>query len=233
MDNQYFGFLAEVVHIAESTNNIIPAHRSVAAQGYSFSNKPFEEQLPIWDYVWNNGKSFWVRLHAFFFLERYMKKPTHHITLWATSLAWQDRVTGWSFCDSLAKINTRVLETMSEEVYPVLQAWNTHTDLWKRRQSVVSLLYFSKTKKIYLSYGQIEALVSNLLGDEEYYVQKGLGWTLREMYTIYPKQTIGFLMVNIAHIKPIAFTIAIEKMSKEEKDVLKTVRKKEGILGII
>ncbi len=226
MDNQYKGFLEEVKGIAESTNHIIPAHRSAAAKGYSISGIPFEEQLMIWDYVWNNGQSFWVRIHAFFFLERYMKKAEHHKILWDTSIAWQEKVADWSFCDSLAKINTRVLETLPEEVYPVLQAWNTHPDLWKRRQSVVSLLYFSRTKKKYLPYGQIEVLVRKLLDDAEYYVQKGVGWTLREMHTVYPVETMEFLKRNIAQIKPIAFTIAIEKMSAVEKEVLKAGRKK-------
>ena len=226
MDSQYQGFLIEVEGIAESTNNIIPAHRSAAVQGYSFSNRPFEEQLLIWDFIWNNGQSFWVRIHAFFFLERYMKKTEHHNTLWNTSIAWQELVTDWSFCDSLAKINTRVLDTMPEEVYAVLQDWNTHPDLWKRRQSVVSLLYFSRTKKEYLPYRQIEVLVRKLLDDAEYYVQKGVGWTLREMHTVYPVETMEFLKRNIAQVKPIAFTISIEKMSAIEKEVLKAGRKK-------
>ena len=155
-----------------------------------------------------------------------MKKTEHHNTLWNTSIAWQELVTDWSFCDSLAKINTRVLDTMPEEVYAVLQDWNTHPDLWKRRQSVVSLLYFSRTKKEYLPYRQIEVLVRKLLDDAEYYVQKGVGWTLREMHTVYPVETMEFLKRNIAQVKPIAFTISIEKMSAIEKEVLKAGRKK-------
>ena len=29
------------------------------------------------------------------------------------------------------------------------------------------------------------------MSDKEYYVQKGVGWALREMHSVYPKETMG------------------------------------------
>ncbi len=76
---------------------------------------------------------------------------------------------------SLSKIYTKMLELAPEKVYRVLKAWNKDKDLWKRRQSVVTLLYYSRTKKVYLAFDAIEPLITGLLSDKEYYVQKG-GW---------------------------------------------------------
>ena len=99
-------------------------------------------------------------------------------------------------------------------------------NLWKRRQSVVSLLYFSRTKKVYLPFDKIATLIKHLLSDNEYYVQKGVGWALREMHTVYPTESLQFFKEHINKISAIAFTICMEKMTTEEKEVLKQLRKK-------
>jgi 3-methyladenine DNA glycosylase AlkD len=64
-----------------------------------------------------------------------------------------------------------------------------------------------------------------LLKDKEYYVQKEVGWTLREMHTVYPALTLPFLHKHIKNISAIAFTIVIEKMDEKTKKTLKTLRK--------
>ncbi|HEV7423935.1 MAG TPA: DNA alkylation repair protein [Candidatus Paceibacterota bacterium] len=214
-----------IQHINTVTGNV-PTHRRASKQSYSFSNSPFEQQLAIWDQVWRNSDDFWVRVHAFFFLERNMNKPGALQTMWPVIVKWQDQVDDWPLCDALAKIYTKALVVAPVKVYAQLRKWNKDPDLWKRRQSVVSLLYYSRTKKTHLPFSKIEKLVTTLLSDKEYYVQKGVGWTLREMYTVYPRETFPYLSRHIKKISSIAFTIAIEKMNAQQKVQLKTLRKK-------
>ncbi|MCW3122899.1 MAG: hypothetical protein JWQ38_2391 [Flavipsychrobacter sp.] len=203
----------------------IPEHRIAFRQGYSFAKEPFETQLTIWHYIWKATDNIYAQIHAFFFLEQHMKNVKLHSIIWDTCVSWQEEVTDWPLSDSLSKINTRILEQYPEQVYTQLATWNKDSDLWKRRQSLVSLLYYTRTKKVYLPYKKIEALLAPLLTDKEYYVQKGVGWTLRELNNIYPKLTYAFLQKNIKSISPIAFTIAMEKMNEEEKKALKAIRK--------
>lgn len=68
-------------------------------------------------------------------------------------------------------------------------------------------------------------MIESLLDDSDYYVQKGVGWALRELWQLDMKTTTKFLNKNIARISPIAFTAAIEKIPIEEKEVLKKLRK--------
>jgi len=117
------------------------------------------------------------------------------------------------------------LEVLPKQVYAQLKMWNTDKDLWKRRQSIVSLLYYSRTKKVHLPYNEIIPLIDNLLNDKEYYVQKGVGWSLRELYNVYPEKTFGYLKKNTKSISAIAFYAATEKLTKKEKELLKTLRK--------
>ncbi len=223
MTSSHKQYLDEVANAIESVPRVIPARRALHKAGFSFSKLPFGNQLDIWNYIWKNS-SFWVQLHAFFFLENSLNRKELFEQLWETSVSWQEDVDDWSLCDSLAKINTKALELHPEKVYPQLSDWNQSDNLWKRRQSVVSLLYFSRTKKVFLPFEKIAVLVMPLLKDKEYYVQKGVGWALREMYTIYPADTFPFLKMHIRNISAIAFTISIEKMAEERKNELKRLR---------
>ncbi len=215
----------EVLLRVRETDHVIPAHRAAFKKGYSSAHLPFDEQLLLWDYVWKNSNEFRPKFHAYLFLEKYISKPELLSAIWKTSVSWQNDVTDWPLCDALAKINSKILEAYPDKVYKQLVAWNKDKDQWKRRQSVVSLLYYSRTLKVHLPYEKIAALIEPLLADKEYYVQKGVGWSLREMGNVYPKQTLAFLTKHIKSISAIAFTIAIEKLDEDAKNKLKSVRR--------
>ena len=218
--------IKEVTGIINNAGSTIPHHRSAFKAGFSFSTLTFEEQLAIWGHIWKHHDDYRMRIYAFFFLEQHMKNMARLRLIWETAVHWQEEANSWELCDSLSKIYTRALEIKPDVVYAQLKKWNKDANLWKRRQSLVSLLYYSRTKKIYLPFEKISALVLPLLTDKEYYVQKGAGWTLREMHNVYPRETMDLLEKNIKNISPIAFTIAIEKMTPSEKDALKQIRKK-------
>ena len=206
----------------------VPLHRRESRRIYSFSSLPFGEQLAIWDELWRTENNFWARLHAFFFLERHLKKENELLQMWPVVVAWQEQVDDWGLCDALSKVYTKILVVAPNEVYVRLKEWNRDENLWKRRQSVVSLLYYSRTKKQHLPFNDIKQLIMPLLPDKEYYVQKGVGWALRELYTVYPEQALPWLKQNIKQISSIAFAIAIEKMDVvtvlEIKQLRKTVK---------
>jgi hypothetical protein len=239
-DFRYFAFLFDIYHMATNHDHClrevsahlaaipgnVPAHRKAARHGYSFAGGDFGDQLLVWDHIWNNTNNFWVRVHAFFFLERHLKKSEHLEAMWPVVVKWQDTVDDWGLCDALAKVYTKILVVSPEKVYRVLRRWNRDEGLWKRRQSVVSLLYYSRTKKTYPSFALVEALITPLLADKEYYVQKGVGWALREMRNVYPKEAYAYLTKHVGAVSPIAFTISIEKMAEKEKSRLKVLRKK-------
>jgi 3-methyladenine DNA glycosylase AlkD len=215
----------EVAQHIKTITGSVPAHRYASKHRYSFSASTFKQQLAVWDQLWHNTDDFWMRAHAFFFLERNMNKTGALQLMWPVIVKWQDKVNDWPLCDALAKIYTKILVVAHGKVYAQLKKWNKDDDPWKRRQSVVSLLYYSRTKKDYLPFDKIEKLVTPLLEDKEYYVQKGVGWTLRELYNVYPKETLFYLTRHIKSISSIAFTIAIEKMNIKLKEQLKAHRK--------
>jgi 3-methyladenine DNA glycosylase AlkD len=215
----------EVLTHLRSFSGSVPLHRKESKRTYSFSHWPFAQQLAVWDILWRTEQGFWVQVHAFFFLERHMKNEASLREMWPVIVKWQNQVDDWGLSDSLSKIYTRILELMPAEVYTQLQQWNKDENLWKRRQSLVSLLYYSRTKKTHLEFDKIERLITPLISDKEYYVQKGLGWALRELYNVYPAKTLPYLKQHIKSLSSIAFSTATEKLNAITKNELKMLRK--------
>ena len=67
-------------------------------------------------------------------------------------------------------------------------------------------------------------LVTVCLDDERDYVQKAVGWVLREMGHAYPDEVRGYLEKNMTTIPALAFSRAVEHRSPEVKGELRALR---------
>ncbi len=88
-------------------------------------------------------------------------------------------VTGawWDYVDEVA--NRRVgplLSAYPSELTPVMHAWATDADLWKRRTAIICQLSFKTATDTELLAAAIEANV----GDRDFFIRKGIGWALRQ-----------------------------------------------------
>jgi 3-methyladenine DNA glycosylase AlkD len=141
--------------------------------------------------------------------------------------SWVDHVDNWGHSDYLSKFYTRFLEEKKfrELFLPILKEWNVHGNPWKRRQSMVALMYYARTRQNHLPFKAIISFVKPHLEAPEYFVQKGLGWTLRECYNVYPDLTYAFIDAAYDKISSTAFTAACEKMPLSQRGRLKRKRK--------
>jgi len=106
-----------------------------------------------------------------------------------------------------------------------LQAWSRSKNPWLRRLAVVSLLYYSAQRKTVLPLPKILALIEPQLSHEHLYVQKGVGWALREAGNVYPDEVYVFLETHAHALSPAAFSAATEKLSLRRKERLKKIRR--------
>ena len=88
--------------------------------------------------------------------------------------------------------------------------------------------YYSKTRKAFLPFEQSSVLILNLLNDKEYYVQKGIGWALRESSNVYYDYTYDFILQHLHQLKPAAYSAAIEKLTPNHKEQIRLLRKKKS-----
>lgn len=227
-DSQKAAKLKKYIGTKDHVHGLTSAMQTnVYKKGFSFSKKTVEENFEIYNSIYHLSGSFEGKNIAFIFLDKNHTKLSIASQLQILPL-WINKVDNWAHSDSLSKYLTRLLahKTSTKEMLSILKKWNSSANLWERRQSLISLYYYARTKKEFINYEISEKLIFNLLFDNEYYVQKAVGWALRESFNAYPKQTFTFIETNIKSISSVAFTTCIEKMSDSQKLILKTKRKK-------
>ncbi len=202
--------------------------RKLAKQGYHELNQlSFDAQLEVLSALFKQSDILEIKNQCIMFLDQHKKKklkPEH----WPLLKEWVKYVDNWAHSDGLSSVFTIMLQNHLELIYQQLQIWNKSKNIWERRQSLVCLFYYSRTRKQFLSFEQSIELITNLLDDKEYYVQKGLGWALREASNVYYEYTFDFIQQHIKQIKPAAYSAAIEKLLPHHKEQVKMMRKKKS-----
>lgn len=202
----------------------IPQVRAEFKKGFSFSNLPPQEQWPIWDYIWNHSQIFEVMLLASFWAAArpFEENFAHHKIV----LGWLARVDNWAHSDELSAHYSRFLEHAPDKILPYFKKWNRSAKPWLKRQSMVGLLYYARMRKKVPAVKLILDFIDRHIDDEHYYVQKGVGWALRECWNVYPKPTFAYLKKNAGRIPPAGWTAATEKLEATDKRILTEIRAK-------
>jgi len=201
----------------------VPKLRARVKMGFSFYREPPARVLEIWDGLWRTSPFGDVLFAA---AEYYLvhRKARQQPGLWPVLSAWSARVDNWAHADCLAGLYSRLLEQDFAEVYPMLQSWNESESEWLRRMSIVSLIHYSGKNAVFLPPDQVLPMVANCVADHRYYVQTAVGWVLREMGHAYPDEVTAFLEANLTAMSAAAFSRAIERRPKAERDELRSRR---------
>lgn len=201
----------------------IPQVRSAFKKPFSFSGESKETQWKIWDYIWNHSDYFEVMLGASQFASSQKIEELHkkHKRL----IKWANRIDNWAHSDELSSIYSKLLEYDQKSLLPTFEKWNRSKNPWLKRQSMVGLLYYSRCRKQVPDVKLILRFIDRHIHDDHYYVQKAVGWTLRECWNIYPKQTFKYLCQNAINIPSGGWTAATEKLSKRDKELVMSLRR--------
>jgi 3-methyladenine DNA glycosylase AlkD len=206
----------------------VPQIRSIYKNSpFSFRHKGPEskiEEIKTWDYIWQKSKVYEVACLPLMHMCDGVKKGELLAPYLPVLKNWAHRIDNWAHSDSLSSIYVRILETDRKAMLPILEEWSDSQNPWLRRQSIVSLLYYSSARKNVLPFSKLISMVKKQMRNEHYYVQKGVGWALREIGNVYPSETLTFLEANIGAVSAAAFTAATEKLSPAKKNHLKNLR---------
>jgi len=198
--------------------------RKVARFRLTFSSLPEAGILAVWDDLWRHSPYGEVLFAAIeYYVPRVRKRVS--LDLWPVVMQWSERAENWAHADALAGLYSRLLEAYPGDVYPQMEAWNASQSEWLRRLSLVSLIHYSGKNAVFLPLDRVLPLVSNCLSDGRYYVQKAVGWVLREMGHAYPLEVRSYIEDNMAALSATAFARAIERRPPAERDELRLLRK--------
>ena len=182
------------------------------------------QEIKTWDYIWQKSQIYEVASLALLHMSDGVKKGdllAQHLPMLKK---WALRLDNWAHSDSLSSVYTRILEADRKAMLPILEDWSDSKNPWLRRQSIVSLLYYSSARKEVLPFTKLISMLKKQLRHDDYYVQKGVGWTLREIGNVYPEQTFAFLETHIGSVSAGAYSAATEKLSPARKNHIKKLR---------
>ncbi len=101
------------------------------------------------------------------------------------------------------------------------QSWSQSDNSWCRRASCVAWVKFIKRKmgktEYRLDIKLIFELCNSLLGDEDVYVQKGIGWLLKVTAVEHPQAVIAYLTDNHKKMPRATVRYALEKYDKQQR----------------
>lgn len=217
----YVGGGQSSLHFLDITS---PVSWEAFQKGYSFSKLPAKDQWRIWDYIWKNSKIYDVLSHSIAWVSTRQNLDMHKYE--KMLLGWVNKIDNWAHSDEMSDFYSLMLEKNSKRFLPIFKKWAKSKKPWLRRQSIVGLLFYSRKRKKVLPVKTILNFIEKQIDDDHFYVQKGVGWALRESWNVYPKQTFAYLKKNAHRIPPAGWTAATEKLSPTQKKILTLARKK-------
>jgi 3-methyladenine DNA glycosylase AlkD len=205
----------------EFVNLKVPAVRARMKQGFSFSNQEDEHQFAVWNHVFLNSTVYEALLCGLIFVEKTKDKG---LARRRDIMKWSKRIDNWALADGLSALIAHYREMVPKDVDPVLAKWSLSKNPWLVRLSLVSLYNYARLRQTAPPCHLVLRRVKEHLSHDHVYVQKGYGWTLRENFNVYPKETLAFLREHAAKIKPAAWYASTEKLSKRVKAELLGLR---------
>lgn len=186
----------------------------------SYSSELFADMQKLWfesDY-------FEAKVVALCWLEQqnpeFLKKEVKSLVKWSLI------INNWAHSDGYCSTMAKLFDYDQAALLPTYLKWNQHQNPWLRRCSMVGTFYYSRCRHNQPSFSLAKKLVAPHFKAPEYYVQKAVGWTIREMYNVYPAETIQFIDNNLYQITPVAWVAASEKLPEKIKTKLLVKRKK-------
>ncbi|EKD32879.1 MAG: hypothetical protein ACD_76C00124G0003 [uncultured bacterium] len=206
----------------------LPVLHKILKNGFSFFNKSDAEILNIWNYIFLNAKTHEAMYLPLLYYAKHVgvqyiePQPKQQ---WQKFRFWVERIENWEHSDFYSKIVSFLLEKHPRLIWPTIKKWNKSNNPWKQRNSIVPLIYYASPKRKPPPVQKILPLVENLLESRDPYVQKAVGWTLRECGKVYPKETFVFLTLHARKLSATSWSYATEKISTKQKAYLRRKRK--------
>lgn len=117
----------------------------------------------------------------------------------------------WDYVDTLAadRVGT-ILECHPAELKPLMLQWSRSADLWKRRTSIICQLGLGLETDLKLLYACIEPS----LGSKEFFLQKAIGWALRQYAWKNPKEVKRYVALNEDRLAPLSRREALKNLNR-------------------
>lgn len=116
----------------------------------------------------------------------------------------------WDHVDAIAHFVGVVLREHPQEMKPLMRAWSTDSNLWKRRVSIICQLGFKRETDLELLYANIEPN----LADRDFFIRKAIGWALRQYAWADPAEVVRFVHRHEARMSALSRREALKNAGR-------------------
>lgn len=116
----------------------------------------------------------------------------------------------WDYVDEMAQHVGNLLRAYPEQMRPIMRAWSTDKNLWKRRVSIICQVSFKKDTDLELLYATIEPN----LAERNFFIRKAIGWALRSYAWTNPKEVARYVAANEARLSVLSRREALKNIAK-------------------
>jgi 3-methyladenine DNA glycosylase AlkD len=114
----------------------------------------------------------------------------------------------WDYVDEIAHHVADLLRKYPGEVRPVMRAWSTDENLWKRRVSIICQISFKKDTDLELLYANIEPNVA----ERNFFIRKAIGWALRAYAWTDPEEVGRYVAANESRLSGLSRREALKNI---------------------
>lgn len=211
----------------------LPDQRKMAATnwklaGTSLHDLSQDDQWSVWMQVWKDSDVYEIRQIVLLWMSpKKMKDLRHKKAKDLFDLAAD--IDNWALSDGLSSFLAEILENDHKHL-PTYLKWNKSKNPWLRRQSIVGLYCYARMRKTHVPAETALKLIESLLDDPHFYVQRGVGWTLREVDRVDSELQRQFVRKHLHRIGGVAWFATSElyplSMRKELVELRKVARKR-------
>jgi len=123
-------------------------------------------------------------------------------------------VRNWGSCDDLCRRAFGAFIHEYPQFLPRVIKWTTSRNRWLKRGAAVIMIY-SLRRGEHLEYAF--RIASALLHDDDYLVQNGYGWMLKDASILFPDRVFEYVMKHKAEMPRRALRYAIERLKKKQR----------------
>jgi 3-methyladenine DNA glycosylase AlkD len=116
----------------------------------------------------------------------------------------------WDYVDEIAHHVANLLRSHPQEMKPVMRAWSTDKDLWKRRVSIICQISFKRDTDLDLLYSNIQPNLS----ERNFFIRKAIGWALRAYAWTDPAEVERYVTQNEARLSGLSKREALKNVNK-------------------
>ncbi|MCA9743832.1 MAG: DNA alkylation repair protein [Deferribacteres bacterium] len=151
--------------------------------------------------LWENSY-FEARLFALELM--FAKSELIDAHLWGMLDHWSNGVDNWVLSDWLGHLRAIAIRK-ADSLITRMTPWLTSSDPWRRRSTIVSLLYIDPEtlqQELLIEPHEVFAFIEPAIEDENQAVRMALAWLFRQIQQRSPETLIGYLRKNKDRISP-------------------------------